>query len=125
MEGYLRYFGNDYLEIKSAGIEIHGLNPRAIAIMQEDRINISHQTSNQIDEYQDIAFNYVLTVCDHAAENCPYFPSSSKRIHNNFPDPTKAKGEEEEIMQEFRMVRDLIKNFAKDFIKKEFIGNSI
>jgi len=115
-EGYLRHFANGKAEIYSAGIETHGVNPRAIAVMKEDGIDISHHTSNQIDEYRDIDFDYVITVCDNAKERCPYFPSSAKKFHHNFPDPAKAKGNEEEIMNEFRKVRDMIKIYCREFV---------
>lgn len=112
-EGYLRYFHGDKANIYSAGVETHGVNPRAIAIMLEDGIDMSKHTSNHVDEYLHIPFDLILTVCDHASERCPIFPSSAKRIHNNFPDPAKATGSEDEIMAEFRKVREQIKAFCK------------
>ncbi len=117
-EGYLRHFAGSRAHIFSAGIETHGVNPRAIAIMKEDGIDISAQTSNQVDEYGDIDFNYILTVCDHANENCPFFPSSAKRLHCNFPDPAKATGTEAEIMAQFRAVRDQIKIYCSRFVEE-------
>ena len=108
-EGYLRHFANGKAEVYSAGIETHGVNPRAIATMKEDGIDISHHTSNNVNEYQNIDFDFVITVCDNAQENCPYFPSSAKKFHFNFPDPAKATGSEEEIMEVFRNVREQIK----------------
>jgi arsenate reductase len=77
-EGYLRYFANGKADIFSAGIETHGVNPKAIAIMQEDGINISSQTSNKAEEYQNIDFDFVITVCDNAKEHCPHFTSNAK-----------------------------------------------
>jgi arsenate reductase len=117
-EGYLRKFANGKAEIYSAGIETHGVNPRAIAVMKEDGIDISHHTSNNIDEYRNIDFDYVITVCDNAKERCPYFPSSAKKFHHNFPDPAKAAGTEEEIMNEFRKVRDMIKAYCAEFVEE-------
>jgi arsenate reductase len=116
-EGYLRYFAKNKALIYSAGIETHGVNQKAIEIMTEDNIDISRHTSNNIDEYSDISFDYVITVCDNAKENCPFFPSQAKRFHYNFPDPAKAMGTEEEIRQEFRKVRDMIKAYTAGFIK--------
>ena len=116
-EGYLRKFANGKAEIYSAGIETHGVNPRAIAVMKEDGIDISHHTSNHIDEYRNIDFDYVITVCDNAKERCPYFPSSARKFHHNFPDPAKAKGTDEDIMNEFRKVRDMIKAYCKEFVE--------
>jgi arsenate reductase len=115
-EGYLRHFAGDEATVYSAGIETHGVNPRAIAIMKEDGIDISTHTSNHVDEYMNIEFDFILTVCDNAKENCPYFPSKAKRFHYNFPDPAKAIGSEEEIMAEFRKVREMIKNYCREFI---------
>ena len=116
-EGYLRYFAGDKAEIYSAGIETHGVNPKAIQVMREDHIDISGHTSNHKDEYQSVHFDYVITVCDHANEACPYFPGDVKRFHQNFPDPAKATGTTEEIMKEFTRVRDLIKVYAKNFVQ--------
>jgi len=115
-EGYLRYFTNSKAEIFSGGIETHGVNPRAIATMKEDGIDISSHTSNNVDEYKDIHFDFVITVCDHANEACPVFPSSAKRYHFNFTDPAKAKGREEEIMAQFRLVRNQIKEYCQRFV---------
>jgi arsenate reductase len=115
-EAYLRYFAKDKAEIYSAGIETHGVNPRAIATMEEDDIDISKHTSNNIDEYRDIDFDFVITVCDNAKEHCPFFPTKAKKFHYNFPDPAKATGTEEEIVQQFRCVRQLIKDYCKEFV---------
>jgi arsenate reductase (thioredoxin) len=115
-EGYLRHFAGDKAQIYSAGIETHGVNPKAIQVMAEDHIDISKHTSNNVDEYINIPFDYIITVCDNANENCPYFPGTAKRFHYNFPDPAKAKGLSEEVMDEFRRVRDMIKVYSKDFV---------
>ena len=116
--GYLKKFAGDKAEIFSAGVETHGVNPKAIATMQEDGIDISMHTSNNVNEYRDIDFDYVITVCDHAKEVCPYFPSNAQLFHYNFPDPAKAKGTEEEIKREFVLVREMIKEYCRDFINK-------
>ena len=84
--------------------------------MKEDGIDISNNTSNHIDEYADINFNYIITVCDNAKERCPYFPSKAYRFHKNFPDPAKAVGTEEEINAQFAEVREMIKTYCKEFI---------
>jgi arsenate reductase len=115
-EGYLRYFHNDVANIYSAGVETHGVNPRAIETMLADGIDISAHTSNHVDEYLEINFDLILTVCDHASERCPIFPSTAKRIHHNFQDPAKATGSEEEILAAFEAVRDEIKLFCKDLV---------
>lgn len=115
-EGYLRHFAKDKAEVYSAGIETHGLNQRAIKVMQEDGIDISNHSSNNIDEYYNTSFDYIITVCDHANENCPFFPTKAERFHQNFPDPAKAKGTETEILNEFRTVQQLIKEYCEKFI---------
>ena len=117
-EGYLLFFAGDKAKIYSAGIETHGVNPRAIAIMNEDGIDISHHTSNNVNEYKNINFDFVITVCDNANEACPNFPSTAKKFHHNFPDPAKAVGTEEEIMNQFREVRNMIKTYCKNFISE-------
>lgn len=118
MQAYLQHFAGNKAEVYSAGIEIHGVNPLAIKVMHEDGIDISHHTSNHIDEYREVAFDFVITVCDHARENCPWFPSKASRLHHNFKDPAKASGSQKEILKTFREVRDAIKSYAFNFIKK-------
>ncbi len=117
-EGYLRHFADSNADIYSAGVETHGVNPRAIAIMAEDGINISGHRSSNIDEYMDVDFDYVITVCDHAKERCPFFPTEAKRFHRNFPDPAKASGTEAEIITQFRTVREQIKEYCRNFIQQ-------
>ncbi len=115
-EGYLRYFAKDKAEVYSAGIETHGVNPRAIATMREDGIDISTHTSNNINEYVGIDFDFVITVCDNAKERCPYFPTKALKFHYNFPDPAKAVGTEDEILAQFRQVRQQIKDYSEQFV---------
>ncbi len=115
--GYLEFLAGDRAAIYSAGIETHGVNPKAIQIMAEDHIDISKHTSNNVAEYLNIPFDYVITVCDNANEACPYFPGDVERFHYNFPDPAKAKGTEKEILSEFRRVRNMIKAYSEEFIK--------
>ncbi len=104
------------VKIFSAGIEAHGLNPRAVAAMKEDGVDISRYTSNTVDEYKGIDFDWVITVCDNANERCPIFPGKAERLHQNFPDPWGAKGSEEEIAAVFRDVRNQIKSFVEKFV---------
>ncbi len=115
-EGYLRHFAKEKAEIYSAGVETHGVNPKAIAIMMEDSIDISNHTSNNIEEYRNIDFDFVITVCDNAKERCPVFPSIAKRYHHNFDDPSKTTGTDEEIENQFRKVREEIKEYCKKLI---------
>lgn len=110
-EGYLRHFAGNLAEVYSAGVETHGVNPYAIATMAEDGIDISGHTSNNISEYIGVDFDYVITVCDHAKERCPVFPSGAMKFHHNFPDPAKATD-----MGEFRKVRELIKEYCREFV---------
>jgi arsenate reductase len=117
-EGYLRFFGGDKANMYSAGIETHGVNPKAIEIMKRDGIDISKHTSNNINEYLDIDFDYVITVCDNAKESCPYFPTKAVKLHHNFPDPAKAKGTDEEVMEQFREVREMIREYIKNFVSE-------
>ncbi len=115
-EGYLRHFANYKAEVYSAGVETHGVNPKAIATMQEDGIDISNHTSNNIDEYYDLDFDFVITVCDSAKERCPFFPTKATKFHQNFSDPAKAIGTDEEIKEQFRQVRQQIKDYCKQFV---------
>ncbi|REJ85060.1 MAG: arsenate reductase ArsC [Bacteroidetes bacterium] len=116
-EAYLRLFAGNKAQIKSAGVEVHGLNPRAVKIMAEDSIDISSHSSNNVSEYLREEFDWIITVCDHAKESCPYFPGKALRIHKNFYDPAKATGTEEEVMSEFRKTRNEIKNWCRDFVQ--------
>ena len=115
-EAYLRHFAGEKAEIYSAGVETHGVNPRAISTMKEDGIDISQHTSNNIDEYINIDFDFVITVCDNAKERCPFFPTKAKKFHQNFPDPAKATGTEEAILEQFREVRQMIKSYSQQFV---------
>ncbi|AWI26606.1 arsenate reductase ArsC [Flavobacterium pallidum] len=118
-EGYLRHFSGNKATVFSAGIETHGVNPKAIAIMKEVGIDISNHTSNNIDEYHGIEFDFVLTVCDNAKENCPFFPTKAKKFHHDFPDPGKATGTEDEILDAFREVRTMIKDYCEHFVSEQ------
>jgi arsenate reductase len=119
--GYLQHFGGNKVTVYSAGVETHGVNPKAIETMKNDGIDISHHTSNNVLEYQGIDFDFVITVCDNAKERCPYFPSKALTFHYNFPDPAKATGSNEEIRREFEQVRELIKNYCQEFISSNII----
>lgn len=116
--GYLKSMCHDEHSVYSAGIETHGVNPGAIRAMNDDGIDITNHTSNHVDEYKAINFDLILTVCDHAQEKCPYFPSKAKRIHQNFPDPAKASGTDEAIMEAFKHTRDLIKTYCTDLVEE-------
>lgn len=111
-EGYLRNFLGDKATVYSAGVETHGLNPKAVEVMREDGVDISAHTSNHIDEYGHVRFDLLLTVCDHAQERCPFFPAA-KIMHHSFPDPARATGDPDEVMEAFRKVRDQIKAYCR------------
>lgn len=118
--GYLKTFLNDRANIYSAGIETHGLNPGAVAIMAEDHIDISEHMSNHVDEYSGIEWDYIITVCDHAKENCPFIPSANaKRLHHNFFDPSKVQGTTEEKHAAFEKARNEIRSFCRKFADEE------
>lgn len=111
-EGWARHLKSDVLEAYSAGIEKHGLNPDAVKIMAEAGVDISQQQSNRIDELPVKKFDYVITLCGHADETCPFFPG--KKIHVGFDDPPKLAKEnesQEEKLAHYRRVRDEIKDF--------------
>jgi arsenate reductase len=120
MHGYLTQTLGDQANVYSAGIETHGVNPKAIQVMQEDGVDITHHNSNHVDEYAAVPFDYVITVCDNAHEACPVFPSSATKLHHNFPDPAKATGTAEEVIEQFRAVRNQIKTYAQDFTQQYF-----
>ncbi len=117
--GYLAHYTKGKANIYSAGIETHGVNPKAIAIMKEDNVDISLHTSNLVTEYDNVAFDYIITVCDHAQENCPFIPSKNAiRLHHNFFDPSKLKGSDKEIHAAFTKARNEIKTYCKRFSEK-------
>ena len=115
-EGWARTLKADAIEAYSAGIETHGLNPRAVRVMAEAGVDISGHRSKQVSELQDIAFDYVVTVCDNARESCPLFPGRAKVVHRSFDDPPRlamdAKTEEEALVHYWR-VRDQIRAFVE------------
>lgn len=116
--GFLASMTAGKANVYSAGVETHGVNPKAIATMKEIGIDISGHTSNNITEYLGIDFDYVITVCDNAKERCPYFPTKAVKLHYNFPDPAKATGTDDEINEQFRAVRSLIKDYCEQFVEE-------
>jgi arsenate reductase len=123
-EGYLRRFLEGKAIVRSAGVEAHGVNPLAIAVMKEDGVDISGHTSNVVDEYLSVDFDFVITVCDNAKERCPVFPGKAVMLHRDFPDPAAATGTMEEVLEQFRETRDLIKAFCRDFVLQHVDGRS-
>ncbi len=108
-EGWARALGGECLEVHSAGIEAHGKNPRAIAVMREAGVDISHQSSTKLTAEMLRGVDLVVTVCGHADEHCPVLPPDIRKIHWPLEDPAKASGSEEEIMTVFRASRDEIR----------------
>lgn len=112
-EGWARYLKGDVVEAYSAGMRAIGVNEWAIKVMGEAGVDISMHTSKNVEELGGIEFDYVVTLCDNAAERCPVFGGQVKVIHKPFEDPYYASGSEEEILQVFRKVRDKIKAFVE------------
>lgn len=115
-EGWARKVGGSLLEVRSAGIEAHGKNPRAIAVMQEKGIDITRQESTKLSDELLLWADLVVTVCGNADENCPVLPPGTSRIHWPLDDPAKAQGKNEEIMLVFRASRDDIKRRVEELI---------
>ncbi len=120
-EGWTRKLKSDIIDVYSAGVETHGLNPNAVKVMAEAGVDISNQKSKLVGDYKDMELDAVITVCDHAHETCPYFPPRCKVIHVGFDDPPKmakelaVKGEEKEKQLDcYRKVRDKIRAFVED-----------
>lgn len=111
---YLNKYFAGSAEVYSAGIETHGLNPGAVAILKEDGLDITHHTSNHVDEYAYLRFDLILTVCDHAKEHCPWIPGDALRIHHNFTDPSKVTGSPEAIHAAFKNTREEISNYCRN-----------
>ena len=117
-EGWAKWFGRLVFEIQSAGIETHGKNPRAIAVMKEAGIDISGQESTRVTDQMLQDADLVVTVCGHADEHCPVLPAGTNKEHWPLEDPAKATGTEEEIMDQFRASRDDIKQRVKDLLER-------
>ena len=113
-EGFLREFGGDRFDVASAGTEASVVNPFAIQAMAEVGIDISTHESKTLDRFVDQPFDLVITVCDDAAEACPVFPEARERRHWSFPDPSKARGSDEERFAVFARVRDAIRERIED-----------
>jgi arsenate reductase len=115
-EGWLRHLAGDRYEAFSAGTDPHGLDPRAVAAMAEAGVDISHHISKPVEQYLEQAFDYTITVCDRARENCPVWIGAGDLLHWSFDDPAMATGTEEEVLAVFRRVRDEIRAAVEEFI---------
>ena len=114
-EGWLRHLKGDQFNVFSAGIETHGLNPNAVQVMAEAGVDISGHRSKLLSELDDVALDYVITVCGHANESCPFFPGDTTVIHVGFDDPPKlalAFEDSEQQLDCYRRVRDEIRDFV-------------
>ena len=119
-EGWARHLKPDAIDAYSAGVEPHGMNARAVAVMREAGVDITGQRSKHVDELKDVPFDYVVTVCDHANETCPRFPGKTKVVHVGFDDPPKLAANakrEEEALGHYRRVRDEIRAFIETLPK--------
>lgn len=119
-EGWARALKSDIIEAYSAGIETHGLNPNAVRAMREAGVDISGQKSQHVDEFKDLVFDYVITVCGNANENCPIFNGNAKIIHVGFDDPpamAKELDNEEDAFACYQRVRDEIRSFIEKIPK--------
>jgi arsenate reductase len=114
-EGLMRHLRGDEFEVYSAGVEPKSVHPKAVQAMQEIGIDISGQKSKHIDELPDREFDHIITLCDHAAQNCPVFLGKGVRHHQGFSDPAAAVGSDHEVLEAFRKVRDELKQFILRF----------
>ena len=114
-EGLLRHDAGDRFEVASAGTRPGAVRPEAVTVMREIGIDISGHRSKHVDEFRDVDFDYVLTVCDNARESCPILPGPRRRLHRAFDDPAAVQGTEPERLGVFRRVRDEIRDFLRTF----------
>lgn len=115
-EGLLRHLANDLFDVYSAGTKPSVVNPFAIRAMQARNIDISGHQSEHLDQYLTQTFDYVITVCDNAAETCPVFPGKAQRIHWSFPDPAAVAGDDDTILQSFITVRDDLESTLSEWL---------
>jgi len=116
-EGWTRHLKGDNIEVYSAGILAKGVDRRAIAVMEEEGVDISDQRSTNVQELLDIEFDYVITLCGHARETCPIFPRRTMMIHRGFEDPpvlAADSSDEEESLGHYRRIRDEIRKFVEE-----------
>nr|BCX00727.1 MAG: arsenate reductase (thioredoxin) [Bacteroidota bacterium] len=116
-EGWFRHLGGERIEVRSAGLQAHGLNPWAVRTMAEAGVDISHQRSKELDPEMLRWADYVITVCGHADEHCPVLPPGVRKLHWPFEDPARATGTEEEVLAVFRRVREGIRARVAEFLR--------
>lgn len=117
-EGWARHFAEDKITVRSGGIEAHGLNVRAIQVMQEVGVDMSQHSSDLIDNTLLNQSDYAITLCGDAYDKCPMTPPHVTRLHWGYEDPARATGTEEEILDKFREVRDAIRNRVREFVSE-------
>jgi arsenate reductase len=120
-EGLLRHDRGDEFDVESAGTRATTVRPEAIAVMQELGIDISGHRSKVVDEFENLSFDHVLTVCDNAKESCPVYPGHANRIHKSFADPAAVEGSTEERLRAFRKIRDEI----RAYLRADFPANTV
>ncbi len=118
-EGLFRAEGGDSFAVFSAGTKPSSVRPEAIAVMKEIGIDISGQRSKSVDEFAGRSFDYVVTVCDNARDNCPVFPAGTARLHWSFEDPAAVEGNEDQRLAAFRRIRDQIHERVKAFVREQ------
>ena len=123
-EAYLRHYARHRANIFSAGILKRDIHPKIKEILEEDGLDISNQTSNQINEYQAIDIDLILTVSNEADKSCPTFTSNPLKFHYNFPALTRTNSTEEELLNELRETRNMIKTYCEKFLKIHLYSNS-
>lgn len=121
-EGLLKQICGDRFDIHSAGTQPIGVSPEAVEVLRETGIDISNNKSKSVDSFADREFDYILTVCDNARENCPYFPAKTRMVHHAFEDPWFAEGGHDERLGAFRRVRDKIEAYLRDDFVKNILG---
>ena len=118
-EGLLRHDGGARFEVESAGVSPTSVRPEAVAAMRDLGIDITNHRSKSVDEFAGQDFDYVITVCDNAREQCPVFPAGTRRVHWSFDDPAAADGDEAARLSVFRRVRDEIRARLREFVAAE------
>lgn len=122
-EALLRSLAGERVEVSSAGTRPTRVHPLAVRAMAEIGIDISGSRSKSVDEFRDRAFDWVITVCDEAAESCPVFPGAARRLHWSLPDPSGATGSEEERLEQFRAVRDRLREHIRHWLRSTGAGS--
>ncbi len=124
--GWIKHHGGPDVDVFSAGTKPHGVHPLSVRVMEEAGVDISHHTSDHVDQYLDDDFDIVVTVCDSAKETCPVFPGARRTIHHAFDDPDDKTGtmSDEELLPTFRRVRDEIRGWAESFVQQELAART-